>query len=313
MLDGGDDVSGRRVDDENSARRGRRDVDIVDAHARAAHDREVRRRGQERRVDLRRLRTSSASASASSSRSFSRGRAGELDDLVPRLPQDVQAGRRDLLRDDDAAHAPIVGPGTRDRPTPPLDDYGQLRESRRGARPRARPRVPPGTAIRPGRARTRHPAAQRGLRIDLHVADDHASLPGGPRRRRSARSIAGSGLGASARPARRPPRNARPPASRRGSGEKRRGLVRRDRHRVAASASRSSTSGTPGSRFVFSIGDLGVALAEERTPRGASSGADGLLEEPLEPPPDHAADPLERQRRDVRAPHREPSACAIPR
>ena len=105
VLDRGDDVAGRRVQHQNAARRGGRDVHVVDAHAGPPDDGEARSRREEGRVDARGAAHEERVGVGERGEELLASGAGEVHDLVPRAAQKVEARRRNLLGDDDAAHA----------------------------------------------------------------------------------------------------------------------------------------------------------------------------------------------------------------
>jgi len=102
VLGGGDDVRARRVDDDDPALGGGSDVDVVDPDAGARDGAQVRRKGDQRGVDLRR--------GADDDRVVRRDALLELlarpviagVDVEARDLEHVQAGLADVLGDEDA-------------------------------------------------------------------------------------------------------------------------------------------------------------------------------------------------------------------
>ena len=105
VLDGGDDVARRRVEDDDAARGGRGHVDVVDPDAGPSDDGELRRRGEEGRVDLRRAADEQRVGVLQGREQLLARGPGDVDDLVPGLAQELEPGARDLFGDDDAAQA----------------------------------------------------------------------------------------------------------------------------------------------------------------------------------------------------------------
>ncbi len=104
VLDGGHDVARRGIQNQDAARGSGRHVDVVHTDARSPDDGQLRRRGKERGVDFRgAANQQSVGVHERLEERLARG-AREVHDLVTRLPQQVQPGGRDLLRDDDPAH-----------------------------------------------------------------------------------------------------------------------------------------------------------------------------------------------------------------
>ena len=84
MLDRRYDIGGRRVDDEDPARRGGRDVHVIHADPRAADDRELRGRFEELPVDLRGAPHEERLGVFQLGQQLLPGSPGHVLDLVPR-------------------------------------------------------------------------------------------------------------------------------------------------------------------------------------------------------------------------------------
>ena len=179
------------------------------------------------------LRTSSASASSSAARSSSRETPGEVDDLVAGLAQQVEAGRRDLLGDDDAAHA---------APRRALVERREQRLERREVHV-AHVADPEGRGLPLAVAAADREPALLDLR-DEGLRRTRRAAASGTRRSTSARPRAGRTCGRARRP--RPRRDAAarrgapsgPRSSRRGCGR----AARRARRGAASRACRASGS-----------------------------------------------------------------------
>ncbi len=100
-----DDVAGRRIEHQDSPRRGGRHVHVVHPDARAPNDRQLRRGREERLVHLRRAAHEQRIGVLQRGEQLLPRDAREVDDLVARLAQQVEPGGGNLLGDDDAAHA----------------------------------------------------------------------------------------------------------------------------------------------------------------------------------------------------------------
>ena len=178
VLDRGDDVPRRGVDDEDAAGRRRRDVDVVDSDPGAADHRQMRRGGEELRVHFRAAPDEKRVGGAELRQQLRAVGAGELDDLVTRLAEDLEARRRQLLGDDDPAHSAIVG--------------------RAGRRSRALRRFPRAASRNPGTsafAASRKRRIARAARSDARRGErSRPSSPGGRRSRTLSRRCARKAL-----------------------------------------------------------------------------------------------------------------------
>jgi hypothetical protein len=117
VLDRGDDVAGRRVEDEHAAFGRGGHVHVVDADAGAADHGQSWSRLEESRVDLGRAAHEERVGVGERLEELLARRAGEVDDFVAGRLKHVEPGRRDLLGDDDPAHeetrtssGPLRGP-----------------------------------------------------------------------------------------------------------------------------------------------------------------------------------------------------------
>ena len=104
MLDRGGDVGRRGVDDEDAPRGGGGDVHVVHADTRAPHDRQPRRGLEQLPIHLRGAADEQGVRVLQLLEQPLARLPFQLHDLVPGPAKNIQPGRRDLVRHDDAAH-----------------------------------------------------------------------------------------------------------------------------------------------------------------------------------------------------------------